>query len=148
MHFLHPILNTVTACCLGCRLLKLCQFKEFRTRQFVWFAGSNVGNTSLRFSIHYTGSRLLNASNTKFFFSLTYLTVNPPTIAEILWQVATVVKNHSTACFDCWPKCAHGHFWLVFTVMLTTLNNTRQCFHMYLSKIVDSFQPVNVLTYT
>ena len=40
--------------------------------------------------------------------------------------------------------CTQGHFWLVFTVILTTLNNTRQCF--YQSKTVDSFWPVNVLT--
>ena len=52
-------------------------------------------------------------------------------------------KNQSTAFFDCWPK---GHFWLLFTVLLTStiLNNTRQCF--YQSKTVDSFWPVNVLT--
>ena len=54
-------------------------------------------------------------------------------------------QNQSFACFDCWPKCAtQGHFWLVFTVILTILNNIRQCF--YQSKTVDSFLPVNVLT--
>ena len=40
--------------------------------------------------------------------------------------------------------CTQGHFWLVFTVILTTSNNTWQCF--YQSKTVDSFLPVNVLT--
>ena len=38
-------------------------------------------------------------------------------------------QNQSTDYSDCWPKCAHGHFWVVFTVILTTLNNTRQCFY-------------------
>ena len=42
--------------------------------------------------------------------------------------------------------CTHGHFWLLFTVILSTLNNIRQCF--YQSKTVDSFWPVNVLTRT
>ena len=36
-----------------------------------------------------------------------------------------------------------GHFWLVFTVILTILNNTRQSF--YQSKTVNSLLPVNVL---
>ena len=40
--------------------------------------------------------------------------------------------------------CTQGHFWLVFTIILTILNNTRQCF--YQSKMVESFWPVNVLT--
>ena len=40
--------------------------------------------------------------------------------------------------------CTQWHFWLVFTVILTILNNTRQCF--YQSKTVNSFWPVNVLT--
>ena len=40
--------------------------------------------------------------------------------------------------------CTQEHFWLVFTVILTILNNTRQCF--YQSKTVDSLWPVNVLT--
>ena len=40
--------------------------------------------------------------------------------------------------------CTQGHFWLLFTVILTTLNNTSQCF--YQSKTVDSFWPVNVRT--
>ena len=40
--------------------------------------------------------------------------------------------------------CTQGHLWLVFTVILTTLNNTRQCF--YQSKTVDTFLPINVLT--
>ena len=54
-------------------------------------------------------------------------------------------QNQSTACFECWPKCAHwGIFDCFFTVILTILNNTRQCF--YRSKTVDSFLPVNVLT--
>ena len=42
---------------------------------------------------------------------------------------------------------------MVFTVILTTLNNTRRCFYLsktrrcfYLSKTVNSFWPVNVLT--
>ena len=55
-------------------------------------------------------------------------------------------KNESTACFDCWPKCSHssqGHLWLIFTFILTTLNNTRQCF--YQSKTVDLFWHVNGL---
>ena len=52
-------------------------------------------------------------------------------------------QNQSTAYFNCWPKCAHGcNLWLVLTVILTTLNNTRQCF--YQPKTVDSFWPVNV----
>ena len=40
--------------------------------------------------------------------------------------------------------CTQGHFWLDFTVILTTLNNTTQCF--YQSKTDDSFWSVNVLT--
>ena len=40
--------------------------------------------------------------------------------------------------------CTQGHFLLLFTVILTIVNNTRQCF--YQSKTVDLFLPVNVLT--
>ena len=33
-------------------------------------------------------------------------------------------QNHSTACFDCWPKCAHrGISDCFFTVILTTIND-------------------------
>ena len=52
-------------------------------------------------------------------------------------------QNQSTHCF--WllnQLCKQGHFWLVFTVILT--NNTRQCFDQL--KTVDSFWPVNILT--
>ena len=45
------------------------------------------------------------------------------------WLFLSVVRNVHT-----------GHFWMV----LTTLNNTIQCF--YQSKTVNSFWPVNVLT--
>ena len=53
-------------------------------------------------------------------------------------------QNQSTACFDCWPKCAHRGIFYWFLSFLTILNNTRQYF--YQSKTVDSFWPVNVLT--
>ena len=67
----------------------------------------------------------------------------PPTIAKLSWQVAIVVKTSQLNVYDCW-LCTQGHFWLVLTVILTTLNSTRQCF--YQSEMVNSFWPVNVLT--
>ena len=45
--------------------------------------------------------------------------------------------------FDYWPKmCTQWHLWLDLTVILTTLNNTKQCF--YQSKTVKSFWPVSL----
>ena len=50
-------------------------------------------------------------------------------------------QNQSTACFDCWPKCAQrGIFdWFLLSCLPPS---TIQCF--YQSKMVDSFWPVIV----
>ena len=71
--------------------------------------------------------------------------INPPTIAALQWQVATEVKISQLPVLTVDPNVQTGAFLTVFTVILTTLNNTRQCF--YQSKRVDSFWLVNVLYY-
>ena len=52
--------------------------------------------------------------------------INPPTAeAELLWQVATVVEINQPLN----QLCTQNNFLLALTVILTTLNNTRQCFY-------------------
>ena len=51
------------------------------------------------------------------------------TIAELQWQVAIVVKNSQLTVLTVEPNLYARAFWLVLTVILATLNNTRQCFH-------------------
>ena len=72
--------------------------------------------------------------------------INPPTITTLYCRWKVMQRSTSVNCLF-WlltQMCTQGHFWLVFTAILTTLNNTRQCFCQ--SKTVDSFWPVNVLT--
>ena len=53
-----------------------------------------------------------------FFKLINSLVLNPPTSAELIVASSYSGQNQSTACFDCWPKCAHrgifDWFWLSF----------------------------------
>ena len=72
-----------------------------------------------------------NTHKKHIYFKQLNIEINPPTVAELYQQVTIEVKiSQLPVIWLLTQMCTQGHFILVFTVILTTLNNTRWCFNL------------------